>query len=285
MGKVSTTLKINDPVTFRNRRGPVHGFIASMHGTKAVVVTEDQTEYHVPVTQLALRHGVDMQRVYTKDQLLRLNFSVGDRVKFTDKTGTQRTADILRLNPKRAQVVCNLDQSVWTVPYSNLDNYTVSKQDQIKRQNKLDLIAKQADKLLMEHNLTDWRFTFDNAPSRGGKCSYRDQVISISEQFCFKVDDKEITETILHEIAHALAGENHGHDAVWQHTVKSIGGKPTRTHCITFTPPRYIVSCERCQWHVGRQQRRRDAICTKCKSPVTYQLYTPQLAAMHRIEA
>ena len=139
-----------------------------------------------------------------------MNFSVGDTVGFTDKSGTQRTADILRLNPKRAQVVCNEDQSVWTVPYSNLHNYTADKQNQLKRQHKLDMIAKQADRLLLEHNLTDWRFTFDNAPSRGGKCSYRDQVISISEQFCFKVNDEEITDTILHEIAHALAGENHG---------------------------------------------------------------------------
>ena len=102
-------------------------------------------------------------------------------------------------------------------------------------QNRLDVIATRADQLIAQHKLCDWRFYFDTADGRLGKCSYSNKTISLSEQFCLQASDDEITDTILHEIAHALVGPDHGHDQVWTAKAKEIGCSGERCHDKRFT--------------------------------------------------
>lgn len=90
--------------------------------------------------------------------------------------------------------------------------------------------------LVAEHGLTGWRVAFDNAKTRAGACRYGSRTISLSRELTALHAAEEVRDTILHEIAHALAGHAHGHDAVWAATAKRIGCSGTR--CVSADAPR-----------------------------------------------
>jgi predicted SprT family Zn-dependent metalloprotease len=77
--------------------------------------------------------------------------------------------------------------------------------------------------LLEEHGLRDWSFTFDQAKRRAGVCRYAKRQISLSAPLTRLHPVEEVRDTILHEVAHALVGPRHGHDAVWRATAVRIG--------------------------------------------------------------
>lgn len=66
---------------------------------------------------------------------------------------------------------------------------------------------------------------FDNAVGRLGACDYRKRMILLSEPQLTRADERVVRDTILHEIAHALAPLD-GHGAVWRATARRIGAKP-----------------------------------------------------------
>ncbi len=80
------------------------------------------------------------------------------------------------------------------------------------------------------HNLTGWSGGLDTAVKRFGVCNISKKHISLSRKLCELNSDEEVTDTILHEIAHALAferhGENCGHDHRWKSICVEIGARP-----------------------------------------------------------
>lgn len=83
---------------------------------------------------------------------------------------------------------------------------------------------------LNKHGLDDWSAGLDNAVKRFGVCDLGKKHISLSRALCELNSDAEVTDTILHEIAHALAFERHGkncgHDKRWKKICVEIGAKP-----------------------------------------------------------
>ncbi len=94
----------------------------------------------------------------------------------------------------------------------------------------MDLHAAQrlARELMAEHGLDGWAFRFDRARRRAGLCRHDRREISLSAPLTALYSEDEVRETVLHEIAHALVGVRHGHDAVWRATAVSIGGSGRR---------------------------------------------------------
>ncbi len=78
-------------------------------------------------------------------------------------------------------------------------------------------------RLLREHGLDDWTIVADRAKLRAGVCRYSRRQIGISAPLTTLHDEAEVLDTILHEIAHALVGPHHGHDAVWRAKAREIG--------------------------------------------------------------
>lgn len=102
-----------------------------------------------------------------------------------------------------------------------------------------------------------WDFKFDNAKSRLGLCSHRRRTISISRNFVLLNDEPLINDTILHEIAHAIVGSDHGHDRVWKTMAKKIGSRGTRCKDageVNSVKGKYAVICEKCG-EIGRRHR------------------------------
>ncbi len=85
-----------------------------------------------------------------------------------------------------------------------------------------------AETLIAEHGLDGWRVRIDNAKRRLGGCHFRQKTIGLSRQYIAVEKDDVIRDTILHEIAHALAGPDEGHGPVWKETAARIGATPKR---------------------------------------------------------
>ena len=89
---------------------------------------------------------------------------------------------------------------------------------------------------LTEHGLTarGWTGALDNAERRFGICRPAKKEISISRTLAALNPEEEVLDTILHEIAHALAaietGENCGHDERWKAICRRIGARPERCY-------------------------------------------------------
>jgi len=77
--------------------------------------------------------------------------------------------------------------------------------------------------LMNQHGLTEWALTFDNAKARAGVCRPATRQLGLSRPLTELHSDGEVRETILHEIAHALVGAEHHHDAVWKAKAAQIG--------------------------------------------------------------
>ena len=78
-------------------------------------------------------------------------------------------------------------------------------------------------RLLREHGLDDWTIVADRAKTRAGVCRFARRQIGLSAPITALHYEDEVLDTILHEIAHALVGPQHGHDAVWRAKAREIG--------------------------------------------------------------
>lgn len=123
----------------------------------------------------------------------------------------------------------------------------------------------EARNLLREHGLdvAGWTFKFDNAVRRGGACHYKTKHISVSRKLVPMWSEEEVRDTILHEVAHAMAGHAAGHGPQWRRIATSIGCTGDRTHSnVTVTKP-YAQVCPN-HGIIGTAHRRRDLACGRC---------------------
>jgi SprT protein len=120
--------------------------------------------------------------------------------------------------------------------------------------------------LMRKHNLVpEWTFRFDRSRVRFGLCNYKKKVISLSRHLVELNSEDEIRETILHEIAHALAPRGAGHGPKWRSIAVSIGCNGRRCYGdeVTRPRPKYKGTCPGCKRIVYRH-RRTVIACGKC---------------------
>ena len=91
-------------------------------------------------------------------------------------------------------------------------------------------VRREAEDLLRMHLDASWSFAFDNAKRRAGACDYLRKRITLSRYLSARYDDETNRQTILHEIAHALAGPAAGHGADWKRIARSLGYTGGVTH-------------------------------------------------------
>lgn len=123
-----------------------------------------------------------------------------------------------------------------------------------------------ATTLMREHGLDDWELVFDRAKARAGVCRAATKQIGLSRLLTALHDEAEVRDTVLHEVAHALVGPWHGHDAVWRAKAREIGCSATR--CLPEEAPRVAAPwLGRCAagHEVGRHRRpERVMSCRRC---------------------
>ncbi len=120
--------------------------------------------------------------------------------------------------------------------------------------------------LCERHGLQGWRVELDTAKRRAGVCRYTDRVIGLSGPLTRLHDEAEVRDTVLHEIAHALVGPAHRHDAVWRATARRIGCSGRR--CVPADAPRlqgaWVGVCP--AGHTSDRHRRPERVvsCRRC---------------------
>jgi SprT protein len=123
-----------------------------------------------------------------------------------------------------------------------------------------------AKRLMRLHKLPrEWSFAFDRSKVRFGKCDYRRKQISLSRYLVELNGEEEVQDTILHEIAHALAPRGTGHGPVWRSLALSIGcnGRRCYGHEVARPTPKYRGTCPSCRRVIYRH-RRAVIACGEC---------------------
>ena len=270
---VSKELAVSDPVWIRVDGRRVAGHIARKARTHCLVVVDGGDSYKAPWPLVSARSGAERKQVATRVDAAKARFQIGDRVEFTVKGATLQ-GTIIRMNPKRAVVVRDNDDQ-WQVPYAALVRVSSGREGESGEI--LEAVAAEARRLMARHGLDGWSFQFDDASTRAGACRYDTKVISLARQYCLRAPEAERTDTILHEIAHALVGREHHHDAVWKRKAREIGCGAERCHDVGFARPRYIVSCPQCRWAATRNRRQRGLVCRQCNSRIVYTMFSDGL--------
>lgn len=82
--------------------------------------------------------------------------------------------------------------------------------------------------LMETYGVGDWELGLDRARRRAGQTDHSRRRITLSRHLMSLYSEAEVRETVLHEIAHAIVGAHHGHDAVWQDQARRIGASGQR---------------------------------------------------------
>ena len=119
----------------------------------------------------------------------------------------------------------------------------------------------------------DWTFGFDLAPARAGICRHQDKRVNLSASFCLKATRREIEDTVLHEIAHAIVGQRHGHDAAWRAKALELGCSGAVRHAVSHTIAHWVGECG-CAGRWLRHRLRRSVaqgrVCARCGQPISW---------------
>jgi predicted SprT family Zn-dependent metalloprotease len=116
----------------------------------------------------------------------------------------------------------------------------------------LGVAERLARSLMQEHlgqGATSWTFRFDGGKRRFGCCSFTNSEIRLSRHLTVLNGHDEVQNTILHEIAHAIAGPGVGHGPAWKRIARQIGARPERCFDSTTTEmPKgnYALVCLNC---------------------------------------
>ncbi|MDE1977025.1 MAG: SprT-like domain-containing protein, partial [Elusimicrobia bacterium] len=117
--------------------------------------------------------------------------------------------------------------------------------------------ASLARQLLDIHGLLDWRFSFDRSRRRFGVCNWSAKTIGLSRPLTELNDETHVRDTILHEIAHALAGRQAGHGPKWREAAVLVGASPQRCYdrAVALPPLPLLLRCPNCG--ISRETARR----------------------------
>lgn len=123
-----------------------------------------------------------------------------------------------------------------------------------------------ADALITLHLDSSWSFAFDNAKTRAGLTNYRKRTITVSRYLAGKWSDDDIHQTLLHEVAHAMAGHDAGHGPTWRRIARDIGYVGGRTHRgeIAHETAKWIGVCPQGHTHYRFRRPTRDSSCGHC---------------------
>lgn len=202
---------------------------------------------------------------------------VGSIVRFQGADGHEIRGKVVGMRVHHADVIAE-DATEWSVPWPAIiavESAPVSECTLIETEDlgKRLLAQYQTDGQLGRR----WTFGFDLSPVRAGVCRYREQRIDLSVSFCLRAARAEIADTVLHEIAHAIVGPRHNHDAVWKAKAQEIGCAGERCHRVPHFIARWVGECG-CgqQWFRQTLQRRikYNRVCATCQGTITWRRNT-----------
>jgi len=96
----------------------------------------------------------------------------------------------------------------------------------------IERVIKAADKLFRKYklNIEGWKFKLNRNRATIGLClqNGKEKTIFLSEHFIRDNEEAIVIDVLLHEIAHAIVGPQHGHSKAWQSKCVELGCEPSR---------------------------------------------------------
>lgn len=118
---------------------------------------------------------------------------------------------------------------------------------------------------MLQHGLTGWAFGFGRGKRTLGTTRVRSGAstgtIRLSRHLILSGTGERVRETLLHEIAHAVAFVRHGrralnHGPLWRRVALEVGASPRATcQGPPVAPPTHVLVCRRCGDSVGLYRR------------------------------
>jgi predicted SprT family Zn-dependent metalloprotease len=111
--------------------------------------------------------------------------------------------------------------------------------------------AKQLANQLMDEHLDGgfyegWKFAWSNRKRGYGHVNYTRKILYLSRPLTVLNDYDQVRDTILHEIAHVLAGPAANHGPYWKRVARSLGAVPQACVDGAKLPPTFIGTCPGC---------------------------------------
>lgn len=198
-------------------------------------------------------------------------------VRFAGKGGRDHRATVTSIRARSAHAVDDAGVQ-WNIPYSAVLSVEFTPESECTLAEIETLGNRLVSSFQANGALPDgWTFGFDLATARAGVCRYVEQRIDLSVSYCLAATRAEIQDTVLHEIAHAIVGPRHNHNAVWKAKAREIGCVGERCHRVQHSAPRWVGECG-CgqQWHRQVLQRRimRNRACSQCNGVIKWRRNT-----------
>lgn len=145
----------------------------------------------------------------------------------------------------------------------------------------LDRVRVWAEALIKTHLDASWSFAFDHAKVRAGLCDFTRKRITVSRYLAARFDDEDNYQTLLHEVAHALAGPAEGHSKRWLGIARELGyiGGVRHTGETAKELAAWVGVCPSGHTIYRHRKPARASSCTRC-SPVYNAAF--QIAWMRR---
>src|SRR3954469_19430528 len=131
---------------------------------------------------------------------------------------------------------------------------------------------------LRQHGLRGWTFGLARTRRRLGACKYKAKRIEIAEYYARNSPPETVLDTLLHEIAHALAGPAARHGPAWKAIAVRLGATPRAcetSHQAVTEPGDWQASCPACEktFHLYRRPKRPGGYRCKCaaRTPLTFE--------------
>lgn len=93
----------------------------------------------------------------------------------------------------------------------------------------------------------DWSFRWNKRKSHLALCDFGNKTIQLSIFYAQIGSHEDINDSILHEVAHAIAGPDAGHGPKWKKVCREIGARPIRCgKTVPNMPSKYKGTCPGC---------------------------------------
>jgi predicted SprT family Zn-dependent metalloprotease len=125
-----------------------------------------------------------------------------------------------------------------------------------------------ASREIVKHGLDGWTFRLADTKRRLGVCNYRSRQIEIAEYYALNSSPETVIDTLLHEIAHAIAGPAAAHGPVWKATAARLGATPRacdNSHEAIVQPGDWQATCPTCKRTIHRYKRPKSLSGYRCR--------------------
>jgi len=139
------------------------------------------------------------------------------------------------------------------------------------------LARRLANKLIKIH-CPDYKLAWINSSRKFGHCHWGTKTIALSAPLVKLNAEKEVLDTILHEIAHAVTHQ--GHNKIFYRKCKELGARPKRCYSSeeVIVPKRnwYVYTCISCNEEILRRgQLKKSRAHGKCCKRFNHNRYSP----------